>query len=102
VRTVNRSDAFWSATGDPFQAGALRVAASYRWLKPDGSLLVESGERSLLPRDVLPGETLEMIVWVPVPADLGPHVLRLTFVQEGVAWFDQATGSFSDHRLEIR
>ncbi len=96
VRALNRSDAFWSASGLPFQAGALRVAAVYRWLAPDGSVLVE-GERSLLPGDVPPGGEIGMIVRVRAPAEPGRYLLRLTFVQEGVAWFD----SFWDYPVEV-
>jgi hypothetical protein len=101
VRAVNRSDAFWSAAGLPLQAGVLRVTASYHWLAPDGQVLVYEGERSLLPRDVAPGGTLAMIVRVRAPDAAGPHLLRLTLVQEGVAWFDSAGGGLSDHPVEI-
>jgi 4-amino-4-deoxy-L-arabinose transferase-like glycosyltransferase len=101
VRVLNRSDAFWSASGLPLWAGALRVSASYRWLAPDGHALVAEGERSLLPADVPTGGTLEIIVRVRVPAAAGSYLLRLTFVQEGVAWFDEAGGGFSDHLVEI-
>ncbi len=101
VKVLNRSDAFWSASGLPLQAGALRVSASYRWLAPDGRALVAEGERSLLPGDVPPGGMLDMLVRVPVPVATGPHLLRLTFVQEGVAWFDQVSGGFSDQPVEI-
>lgn len=101
VRVLNQSDAFWSASGLPLQASALRVSASYRWLAPDGRTLMADGERSLLPADVPPGGMLEMVIRVPVPAATGPHLLRLTLVQEGVAWFDQASGGHSDHPVEI-
>lgn len=96
VRAVNRSDAFWSASGLPLQAGALRVAASYRWLSPDGRALVD-GDRSLLPGDVPPGGEVGMIVRARAPAEPGRYVLRLTFVQEGVAWFE----SFADRPVEV-
>ncbi|MEA2560803.1 MAG: hypothetical protein QOH06_2307 [Acidobacteriota bacterium] len=97
MRALNRSDAFWSASGLPFQAGALRVSAAYRWLAPDGRALVE-GERSLLPEDVPPGGKIGMIVRVRAPAESGRYLLRLTFVQEGVAWFD----SFLDYPVEVQ
>ncbi len=101
VSVLNRSEAFWSASGLSLQAGTLRVSASYRWLAPDGHVLVEYGERSLLPADVSPGGTLEMIVRARAPDVPGLHLLRLTMVQEGVAWFDQVGGGFSDHLVEI-
>jgi len=101
IRVINRSDAFWSAAGLPLQAGTLRVSAAYRWLAPDGRVLVLEGERSPLPADVLPGGTLEMRVAVRAPDAPGLATLRLTFVQEGVAWFDSTPGGISDHPVEI-
>ncbi|MEA2694134.1 MAG: hypothetical protein QOJ16_3521 [Acidobacteriota bacterium] len=101
IRVVNRSDAFWSAAGLPLEAGILRVAAAYRWLAPDGRVLVPEGERSSLPADVPPGGTLDMRVGVRAPDAHGPCTLRLTFVQEGVDWFDSRPGGLSDHPVEI-
>ncbi len=101
VKVANCSDAAWSAAGAPLQAGALRVAASYRWLASDGRAPVADGERSLLPHDVPPGDTVEMRVRARAPAAPGRYLLRLTFVQETVAWLDQAGGGFSDHPVEV-
>lgn len=99
VRLTHRSDAFWSATG--VGTGQRRVAAAYRWFGPDGQAVVAEGERSLLPRDVLPGESLEMLVTVAVPTGSGPFRLVLTLVQENVAWFDQASGSADVLPIEV-
>jgi len=102
VRFTNRSDAFWSATGQPLASGTLRVTASYRWFDPGGRVAVEYGERSLLPGDVRPGEAMPMIVRVLTPPRPGPYDLEITLVQDNVAWFDQATGSASPkRRVEI-
>jgi hypothetical protein len=103
VEIANRSDARWSTTGLPLRAGALRVDASYRWFLPSGEALPLEGERSLLPGDVRPGESLRMRLRVLAPPAAGTYDLRVTLVQEGVAWFDQATGSGSRKvRVEVR
>ncbi|HVR11110.1 MAG TPA: hypothetical protein VMW75_23905 [Thermoanaerobaculia bacterium] len=98
VRFTNRSDAAWSAAGMPLAAGSLRVTAAYRWFDPSGRAAVEYGERSLLPGDVAVGEAMPMVVRVLTPARPGPYDLEITLVQDGVAWFDQATGSASQRR----
>lgn len=95
VRLTNRSDAHWSTSGLPLQAGTLRVSASYRWLAAGGEPLPIEGERSLLPGDVPRGGVLRLPVRVVAPPAAGRYLLRITLVQEGVAWFDQATGSGS-------
>jgi len=101
VEVVNTSDAFWSAAGLPLESGRLRVSAGWRWLSAGGQTLAADGERALLPQDVPPGGTLAMVLPVRAPAVPGAYLLRLTFVQEGVAWFDQAGGARSDHPVEV-
>ncbi len=103
VRAANCSDASWSATGLPLEAGSLRVAAVYRWFDLEGRSLEENPERSLLPGDVAPGEAVELIVRTPAPAAPGGYELAVTLVQENVAFFDLATGSLSAKaRVEVR
>jgi hypothetical protein len=100
VRLTNRSDGFWSAAGLTTAAGSLAVAASYRWFDAAGRTLDPNGERSLLPRDLRPGESLDMVVRAPAPPAAGTYGLEITLVQENVAWFDQATGSAS-RRVQV-
>ncbi len=95
VRLVNASGAPWSAAGLPRRAGELRTAAACRWLDAAGHALADEPERSLLPRDVAPGETLAMTVRTTAPRQPGSYRLYVTLVQDGVGWFDQATGSAS-------
>jgi len=38
---------------------------------------------------VLPHETIEMTALVPVPKLPGPAILRVTLLQDGIAWFDE-------------
>ncbi|HEX7183751.1 MAG TPA: hypothetical protein VF756_18100 [Thermoanaerobaculia bacterium] len=103
VRIVNRSDAVWSATGLAMAAGSHRVAASYRWFDAvTGASVVPEGTRSLLPGDVLPGETVRMIVRAKAPEAPGTYDLAVTLVQENVGWFDQATGTAARRRIEVR
>jgi hypothetical protein len=93
VRLTNASGAPWSADGLPRRAGELRVAAACRWLDAAGHALADEPQRSLLPRDLGPGETEAMTVRTTAPRRPGAYRLYVTAVQEGVGWFDQATGS---------
>ena len=102
VLLVNRSDAFWSATGLRDLGGGHRVAASYRWYVAAGQLVEGNGRRSLLPHDVPAGGSLSMVVRVPVPEAPGEYLLDLTLVQENVAWFDDATGTRERWTVEVR
>lgn len=91
VQITNTGKEVWSAVG--IGSGTYRVAASYRWLDSGGAAVIAEGERTLLPRDVQPGETVELRARVPAPTQPGSYRLLLTLVQESVAWFDQATGA---------
>lgn len=102
VQVTNASDGFWSADGFPRLAGSHRVSASFRWLAPDGTAAVVEGVRTPLPHDVQVGETARLAVLVEAPAAAGSYNLRVTLVQENVAWFDQATGSQATCRIDVR
>jgi hypothetical protein len=95
VHALNCSDAVWSATGLPLAAGSLRVAAAYRWYDLQGRSVVDNPERSLLPGDVQPGDSIWLTVRAPAPPAPGTYDLAVTLVQENVAWFDLASGSLS-------
>lgn len=90
VSLTNSGSDPWSAAG--IGQGTYRVAVSYRWLDERGAPVVVEGERSLLPDDVPPGGSAELVARVPAPAAPGSYQLVLTLVQESVAWFDQVGG----------
>ena len=60
---------------------------SYHWLDDFGKILLFEGMRTPFGRPVRPGETATRRVRA-APAPEKAAVLRVTIVQEGVAWFD--------------
>jgi SAM-dependent methyltransferase len=54
-----------------------------------------------LPRDVAPGETVEMEATVPLPEAAGSYVLRLDMVDARVTWFSQVGSPTCDLKLRI-
>jgi hypothetical protein len=101
VTVTNRSDRTWSAVG-VFKTGVYRVGVGYRWFDDRGKIVVAEGDRSRLPRDVPTGVSAEVATRIPVPAKPGAYRLRITVVQEGVAWFDDTGGSAANFRLQVR
>jgi hypothetical protein len=99
VRITNPTTETWSAAGDG--TGALSVRLSYRWMDLGGRAVVLDGLRTLLPRDLGPGESVAVDAKVAPPEVPGPYVLRLSLVQEGVAWFDAAGGGASELRIGV-
>jgi hypothetical protein len=64
------------------------VHLSYKWFESGAWRSDLEGERTKLGRALPPGESRPVGVNVKAPPNPGRFVLRLTAVQEGVAWFD--------------
>ncbi len=71
----------WRAGGD--------FALAYHWRRPDGTILVWDGERTSMPRDVPPGETVSVEAVVEAPPEAGRLLLEWDLVHEGVTWFSE-------------
>lgn len=81
VRLTNTGTIPWPA------AGATPVRLSYHWLDRAGVVVVWDGERTVLPRDVAPGETVSVMLAYAPPLATGAYTLRIDLVREGVSWF---------------
>ena len=64
------------------------VNLSYRWQPRDNSP-AEAGMRTHLERQIPPGHALSSQMQVQAPGTPGSYRLRITLVQEFVAWFDE-------------
>lgn len=83
ARLSNRSPSAWGMGQNP-------VRASYHWLTPNGEMLDFEGIRTELgPQKLEPGSHREILIRVVAPSKPGRHQLKLTLLQEGIAWFDE-------------
>ncbi len=87
LRVRNTGDEPWLASGPR------PVRATYHWLNAAGDVVVYEGRRTPLPADVNGGEEVLLDLTVDAPGGAGGHILRITLVQESVAWFE-------DHGME--
>ena len=62
------------------------VHISYHWVS---GATAEEGERTRLPQSIAPRTSAECYLGLHAPAEPGVYELRVTLVQEGVAWFDE-------------
>jgi hypothetical protein len=74
-------------------AGRFPVTISYKWYK-DSQMLPIEGERTILPASVGPNQSVDAAVRVVAPDQAGTYALRLTLVQEAVAWFMLKSNTF--------
>ena len=70
------------------------VHLSYRWIDADGNVIPVEGRRFNLPAPVEPGATAA-VAFAPAEPP-GAARVRLTLVQELVAWFDDVGGPTLD------
>ena len=76
------------------------VTASYFWVASNG--YVSHGERTLLPKTLLPKESLQLKVKVQAPERPGRYTLKITLVQELVAWFsDLDPGNVCSRQVSV-
>jgi hypothetical protein len=83
-RLTNDSDRTWFRW-DPQREPGRQVRASYHWLLTDRSVYELDGERSELPIDVAPGESIVLGVTVRAPERPGDYLIELDLVHED--WF---------------
>src|SRR6185312_48438 len=87
VRVTNLGAERWPAFG----RRPVRVA--YHWQDERGTVVEYEGLRSMLPRDVAPGESLAIDCFLRAPDAAGDRLLVWTLLQEEVAWFDEVDRS---------
>jgi SAM-dependent methyltransferase len=86
VRALNVSDTLWPARGREDGHFSIRLGNHWRsrWRK---RLLRLDDGRGELPRDLAPGEEVEIGIDITTPEKPGRYLLELEMVQEHVAWF---------------
>ncbi len=80
VRVENPGSETWVSVG------RYPVTISYKWFNGTVMLPIE-GERTVLPGPIGPNQALNVEVRVVAPNQPGNFTLRITLVQEAVAWF---------------
>jgi hypothetical protein len=85
-------------------SGPYPVNICYHWIDPiTDEVIIFDGVRTKIEPTLLSGESLKLNVEVIAPERLGLSTLRLTFVQEGVSWFDESQSAiFSDIEVLVK
>lgn len=98
VNLRNEGDTIWLHELD--RAGGY-VALGSHLFDAQRRLLRRGFHRTLLPRDVAPGEALDVEVTFTLPDRLGRYVLQLDLVDEYVAWFEQCGSKSCDIEVTV-
>ncbi|BAY31819.1 hypothetical protein NIES2107_37050 [Nostoc carneum NIES-2107] len=90
VIVKNTSNFLWSNEGDR------PTHLSYKWIgkDPQGNLTYIEGNRTPLPYDVYPGDSVALNAEIITPTIPGKYILIITMVQESVAWFSDKQSQY--------
>jgi hypothetical protein len=96
IRIENSSLRTWEADGPrPFRLG-------YHLLSESGDSVSYDGERTQLPYDLAPGESVTIAAWVAAPDASGSYIIEWDMMQETVAWFSWKGAPTSETYLNVR
>lgn len=97
VFVKNTSNFLWSSEGDYL------TSFSYRWIDSGGNLAIfdGDGDRTALPLNVQPGESVALNAAVRTPPVPGKYKLILTMVQENVTWFNDQLANNREISIEV-
>jgi SAM-dependent methyltransferase len=100
ARVRNTGHTLWLSAPRGFGG---HVVLGAKLCRPDGRLVSDALTRMPLPRDVAPGETVELRGEMHLPSGLasGPYLLKLDLVAEQVAWFEQLGSPVVTHSLTL-
>lgn len=98
VSVRNLGDTLWLSEPDPL-GGYVMLAGHLHSAR--GDRVVRGAFRAPLPRPVPPGESVELQLAVPLPAEVGRYAMELDLVDENVAWFGQAGSPTARLELEV-
>ncbi|MBD1862172.1 MULTISPECIES: hypothetical protein [Trichocoleus] len=95
VRIKNISNFPWSSySSSP-------VFLSYHWMDKNKNVIARDGLRTPLPLVMLPNRETTINALIETPKLPGQYTLRLTMVQEGVAWFDERGAKSEDVPITV-
>jgi hypothetical protein len=98
LRITNTGSVTWKARGRRFGG---QVTAGLKVCDAGGEVLREDLGRSPLPRDVTPGEEIEIEMTVAGILPTGRYGLRYDMVVEGVIWFEFEGSPCARRSLEV-
>ena len=97
VTLVNRSTETWPTVSTAQPRG---VNLAYHWLDAEGKWAQE-GDRTPLPKELKPGETVELKLRLKIQGPAGVRALQIEPVYETLAWFTWKGGCSARSRVDV-
>jgi hypothetical protein len=90
VKLRNTSDVVWWQRGGETNNrpdNKFYIAVGNRWLDKDGKRTTDTEGHNGIPKDLKPGDEIEVPLLITAPREPGEYTIELDMVQEGVSWF---------------
>jgi tRNA (mo5U34)-methyltransferase len=101
IRAENTGLTLWTAAGEP-ATGKGTVQLGAHLLDDEGMTeVVWDYGRAALPRNVAPGETILLDLFLQAPDRPGRYSVELDMVAEGLAWFEDLGSAILRHPLDV-
>ena len=98
LRITNTGSVTWKARGRRFGG---QVTCGLKVCTEGGEVIREDVGRTPLPRDLAPGEEIELQMTVPGVLSVGHYRLRYDMVVEGVTWFESHGSPCPERPLDV-
>jgi hypothetical protein len=92
VKIKNASNVIWWQRGgenNDRTDNQFYIAVGNHWLDTNGKSVADLEGHNGIPKDVKPGEEIEVPLVITAPKTPGDYTLEVDLVQEGVAWFQE-------------
>src|SRR6476469_2137556 len=92
VKVKNTSDVIWWQRGGETSDrtdNKVYIALGNRWLDKSGKRTSDTEGHNGIPRDLKPGDEVEIPLLITAPKEPGDYTIELDMVQEAVAWFSE-------------
>jgi hypothetical protein len=98
VRIANTGTVPWRAKSDN---GIGHVRVGLQLLDAESRMIDRDFARAELPRDVAPGESVQVAIAGRAPVSPGDYELKCDLVAEGVTWFEPGGSAVAVTRLRV-
>ena len=99
LRIENNGTVEWNASA--LEDNPFFFDVAYHIMNSNGGIVLYDGLRSFLPKNVKPGETIQMQLEILAPVEPGTYRFNIDIVREHVTWFGSVGSPTAEVFIEV-